>query len=239
MRTTPSARIGALTGLLYAPAFVGLLVWSGVAYPDIANDQDSVLRAVLVPQAILAVVLIGLVSWWGWWGPVLRDDRPAPGWLKVIPILFGLAIVGGLIENAAVLPTLAPSLLAVTLVATLLVGFNEELVYRGIAVVGFRASLPEWQVWLFSSLLFAALHAWNAAAGQDLASTAVQVVMTFGIGSVLYLCRRASGTIIVPMLLHGFYDSISFRLVSGVANLALIAMPVVTAAGLYAALRRS
>ncbi len=105
---------------------------------------------------------------------------------------------------------LQSSFLVWAAVGTLMVGFCEEMVYRGLAVVGFRGGYPEVRVWLFSSLLFMLLHAWNLVAGQSLAATAQQLVFTFLLGSVLYACRRSSGGLVVPILLHAAWDWTSF-----------------------------
>jgi membrane protease YdiL (CAAX protease family) len=63
---------------------------------------------------------------------------------------------------------------------------------------------------LFSTLLFVLLHAWNLVAGQGIGATAAQIVFTFALGSVLYACRRATGTLVIPMLLHAGWDWMSF-----------------------------
>ena len=98
---------------------------------------------------------------------------------------------------------------------TAMVGFSEEIAYRGLAVVGFRGGYGEVKVWLFSSILFGLLHGVNVILGQGAALTVRQVVFAFVIGSVLYAIRRISGTIIVPMVIHALWDSGSFTHVAG------------------------
>ena len=74
-------------------------------------------------------------------------------------------------------------------------------------MVAFRSGYSELHVWLFSTLLFMYLHAWNFLAGQDFGPTVAQLVFTFVVGSVLYAVRRATGTLIIPMMLHGGWIS--------------------------------
>ena len=207
-RISPRPALAWLIGLLYGPLFIGLLLSSGVDYDDIVASTDNLVKAVVIPLAILTVAVAGLVTWLGWWRPVLDDDRPAARWTIAIPIVFAVTIVIGI--DFGRVADLEPSFLVWAAVGTLMVGFCEEIVYRGIAVVGFRPAYSELRVWLFSSLLFALLHAWNLFAGQSLANTVQQLVFTFVLGSVLYACRRASGTLLVPILLHAGWDWISF-----------------------------
>lgn len=226
-RIPPSPRLAALIGLAYAPIFVALMVSSGVAYPDMSDSTDNVLRMVLIPEIIMAVGMIAVVTWLGWWGPVLKDDRSTHRWISFFPVIWVLALLGATAEQFTALQALDFRFLIATLIATLLVGFCEELVYRGTSVVGLRASRPEWQVWLFSSMMFSLLHGWNAAAGQDWADTLFQMVMTFGIGSTLYACRRATGSLIVCMVFHGLFDFFSLTTGSGIIGLSLPLMFVV------------
>ena len=74
-------------------------------------------------------------------------------------------------------------------------------------MVGFRdAGLSEWVVWLVTSVLFALLHAMNAFYGQSARTTAIQMVMSFLAGTVLYVTRMTTGTLLVAMLLHALWD---------------------------------
>ena len=52
-------------------------------------------------------------------------------------------------------------------IGTLLVGFSEELLTRGLAIVGGRGSMHEKWVWVFSGVIFGLLHAPNALFGQS------------------------------------------------------------------------
>ena len=89
---------------------------------------------------------------------------------------------------------------------TALVGFSEEITYRGLALVGFRGRYSEVKVWLFTSLLFGFLHGVNLILGQGALLTVRQLVFAFVLGSVFYAIRRISGTIVVVMVLHALWD---------------------------------
>lgn len=207
-RVTPAPWLAWVIGLVYGPVFITLLLVSGVDYDDLTVSTDNVLKAVVVPMAILTVAVAALTTWLSWWRPVLRDNRPAPRWMIAIPILFTVAIVTGI--DYGRVADLQTSFLVWAALGTLMVGFCEETVYRGLAVVGFRAGYSEVRVWLFSSLMFALLHVWNLVAGQGLAATMEQFIFTFALGSVLYACRRASGTLVIPIVLHAGWDWMSF-----------------------------
>jgi membrane protease YdiL (CAAX protease family) len=90
------------------------------------------------------------------------------------------------------------------------VGFGEEMITRGALLVGLRTNHTEVRAWLFSTLAFSALHVPNVLFGQGGAGTAGQVVLTFILGSLLWATRRLSGTLLLPMFLHGFWDSSVF-----------------------------
>ena len=58
----------------------------------------------------------------------------------------------------------------------LFVGVFEELMTRGVLLVGLRRRLPEFGVWIASCVLFGLLHLLNALAGAGIGPTLVQVV---------------------------------------------------------------
>jgi len=90
------------------------------------------------------------------------------------------------------------------------VGFSEELLTRGLAIVGGRGSMHERWVWVFSGAIFAMLHVPNAFFGQGARETAQQVVFAFAVGMTYYVTRRISGTLIVTMILHAIWDFSTF-----------------------------
>ena len=86
------------------------------------------------------------------------------------------------------------------------VGFNEEMITRGLLIVGARGTLHEGWVWFVRSLLFGLLHVPNAFFGQSVKDTVQQVFFAFGIGTAYYVTRRISGALVVTMVLHGAWD---------------------------------
>ena len=70
--------------------------------------------------------------------------------------------------------------------------------------------LPEVKVWLISTLLFPALHVPNVILGLPMSAMPIQVLLTFIFGSGMQIIRRTSGTLNLPMVLHGLWDSSLF-----------------------------
>lgn len=211
-RIVPKPWLGWVICVVYAPIFIAVMVSSGVGYDEFTDSATNLRDAAVVPLAVVTVLLVIVITVLGWWRPVLRDHLGSPRIWRLIPVLFVVALLVG--ADYQRLGKLDTEFIMWAAVAAVLVGFAEEAAYRGVALVAFRSNYSEFRVWLFSTLLFMYLHAFNFFAGQDLGPTLVQLVFTFLMGSVLYAVRRATGTLIVPMVLHGAWDFVSFTAVS-------------------------
>jgi len=207
-KVKPTALLGFAIGLGYTVLFLVLEKFLGPSYSDIGKTADSVLRGIVVPLAICTFVTAGLTSWLGWWRPVLREKPLGVKWMWAIPVLLGVVVLIG-IDWAQISAVGAPYLLWLA-VGTLLVGFNEEIVYRGLALVAFRGAYKEVYVWLLTSVLFGLLHGANVFLGQALVPTIQQMVFAFVLGGVFYVVRRVTGVLAIPMILHALWDFGSF-----------------------------
>ncbi|RLE24665.1 MAG: hypothetical protein DRJ50_04330 [Actinobacteria bacterium] len=210
MRVTPTPKLAWALGILYAPIFIALLIGFGGDYDEIGNSADNFFSAVVIPMGILTVAIVALTTWLGWWRPVISDDRPTPRWMLAVPIVMAIGIAGSIAVDLGRTSDLDTSFLLWLTIGTLLIGFCEEMVYRGLTIVGFRSGHREVRVWLFTTLLFAVLHLWNLAAGQGLMGTIQQFGYTFVLGSVYYVIRRSTGTILIPILIHAGWDWTGF-----------------------------
>jgi membrane protease YdiL (CAAX protease family) len=134
-------------------------------------------------------------------------EKAGPRWLLVGPIVMLLLAIVGLATSDKSAVTMSMFWLA--LLGSLLVGFCEELATRGALLVGLRGSLTEPWVGFLSTLLFGLMHLpnWVFGAGPG---AAFQVVLAFGGGTILYLTRQLTGSLIFAMLLHGIWDFSSF-----------------------------
>ena len=205
MRIKPRWWIGIVVLLAYAVWVMAAWIWRGVDYRQIASET-SLVQAVIQPLGIAAVLLAVFNSWAGWWRATLfethRVRRPLLLAVLLLAMLGFIAATLGSTDFAAI--TLRH--LALVAVATLLVGFCEEMVSRGILLVSLRGSLrSEAWVWFVSSAMFGLLHATNAFFGVGPLAL-VQVVLAFCVGSGLYLLRRLGGTLLLPMLVHAAWD---------------------------------
>lgn len=101
------------------------------------------------------------------------------------------------------------STILLALVAALAIGVNEEIVTRGILLVGLRNSgVAEWVAWLTTVAVFSLLHLVNLLGGGNL--TILLVTVTGA--TLLYVARRVFGNLFVPIGLHALYDTAFFLL---------------------------
>jgi membrane protease YdiL (CAAX protease family) len=208
VRVQPSVRIGIALAIGYAALFGVLFKISGVGYDDLSASAENVRNAVVIPLTIIAIVLIALTTFFGWWKPVLRDKKRVTGWLIIVPIALVVITLAGM--NYVGLSESDAELLLWIGIAVTLVGFSEELMFRGLIVVSFRSTMKESHVWLWSSVAFSLLHLTNVLLGQAIVPTATQMAVTFVLGSGLYIARRTTGLLVVPMIIHLVWDYSAF-----------------------------
>lgn len=239
-RVEPSAGIGLAVVVAYMLVFNGLQLVAGVDYADYFDTAGNTWRAVVIPLAAGAVLLVAFVVWSGW-DLVWQDPARLPmGWtLRVAPLLFalGLALRFAGVDWAAV-----PSdLLLPIALSGVLVGFCEETLFRGIVLRCLRTTRrPEAMAVLWTSLVFGAFHVGNLLFGQSAAEVLLQVVMASTAGVILYLFRRWTGVLVAAMAAHGLWDASLFLIADhDTGNLAgsvatLLALVLVPLAGLVA-----
>lgn len=198
--------------LLYAGYLVIFFTtWTinGVDYNRIGESAETTRLWYAAPTLFGGAFLAIAISLLGWWRKVLFDDtKSGPRWVWILPIAMAAIIVNNLLAVPSA--GISAELLLWSILGAVGVGFGEEMITRGSMVVGLRSRFSEEKVWLFSTLLFSALHIPNVFFGLPMWAMPFQVLLTFIMGSGLYVIRRVSGTLLLPMILHGLWDSTLF-----------------------------
>jgi membrane protease YdiL (CAAX protease family) len=211
MRIKPSALTALAAILGYLVVVFGVWVATGLKYDEVGDTVENVQKGVVLAIGLGVVYLVIVTTALGWWKPAIHEPRKVGGgWMWIIP---GLLVVGAALNLVATKWGEIDGVGSYVLwlgIGTLFVGFSEELVTRGLAIVGGRGSMHEKWVWVFSGAIFAALHVPNALFGQDVGPTLQQVVFAFAVGLTYYVTRRIAGTLIVTMALHALWDFSTF-----------------------------
>lgn len=206
-RLKPNLLNGLLIALLYTVYFTVALMLSGVGYEHITDNAYNVLKAIILPLAGGAVLLTVIAKWSGWWKDLWHDEYKIKGhrWMHLFAIIMVIGIISNLVASKFGNTTL--QMVGYIFIGTALVGYAEELLFRGILLRGARGSgLSELKVMLVVAFSFALFHGVNFFLGQNIVSTLQQVAFAFFIGAVFYMIFRKSGLLIVPMILHGLWD---------------------------------
>ena len=90
----------------------------------------------MIPIAVSGVFAIGIATWLGWWQQIIHEPLRTQRWVRIVPVALLLAAAIGT-SWANLLDQKAELALALV-VLVLIVGFTEELMFRGIGVVTFR-----------------------------------------------------------------------------------------------------
>ena len=215
LRVRPTALIGFAVAIGYVALFTVLELIMKVPYTQIGTTTDSVVRGIVIPMVVTTAVMAVLTSVLGWWRPVMREKPLGVKWLWAIPAILMVMVLAGI--NYTQLGALGLPFLGALALGTAMVGFNEEITYRGVALVGFRGQYKEVWAWFLTSLLFGLLHGANLVLGQSLALTIRQVVIAFVMGSIFYVARRVTGSLLFMMVIHALWDFGSFTVQGGYA----------------------
>lgn len=207
---------------LTAVAALGVyVVWQAIttglqvagAGPDAIDLLDLVRQGVAPSLAAASLFLLAVlvVFRWGREAGLAR----APGWgaLRVIwPWLLFLALFAASALNAG-LPPLSVTLFI--LVNTALVGWSEEVMFRGLWLRGLHRSAGVWAAILGSSLIFGAMHLFNVFLTGDLQGAALQATAAFLSGVFLAAVRLRTGSLWTGIVLHALWDAGTFLVAAG------------------------
>lgn len=201
---------GIAIAVLYAAVFLVAGLISGVDYDNISQSSSNVVGFVVIPVGLGILVTLAVTARWGWWHQLFHeDDRlTRPRWRWLIPAF----VSGTILVTLIVAPwdEFPVGLVLLILIGTLMVGFAEEIIFRGYVLLGARARYTEVGAWFFSSAAFGLLHGLNIISGQAVGLTLKQIVLAFVLGSGFYLIRRITGLLVVCMVLHGLWDFSTF-----------------------------
>lgn len=179
----------------------------GIDYDRIFDSTQNLLIGAVVRVGITAAIftVIGVFLNRSWGGVYVQDVPRLPGWMWVIPLLLAGAAVLRIAGNDwGARGALYMLLLAI---ATLFVGIAEETAFRGIVVRALRGPTSnEFAVMVGSSVLFGVMHGINILNGAEVGPTLVQIGIATISGASLYITLRLTGSLLMPILLHGLID---------------------------------
>ncbi|MGI9646877.1 MAG: CPBP family intramembrane glutamic endopeptidase [Ilumatobacteraceae bacterium] len=207
MKVRPSLAVALAVFVGYVVVWIGtarLIGGSDLEYAEAFKNLDDTRPLV---YGLIAGALFGIIvtTAFGWWKEVLGERRTVTGWFRFIPLIVFLAIAAT--TDWGNFGNIDGSLLAWSAAAGILVGFSEELTFRGLEVVnGRKAKMTEAKVCLVSTVLFGAIHVPNFVLGADIGPSIGQAFLAATTGLLFYISRRTTGTILVPMILHGLWD---------------------------------
>ncbi len=133
------------------------------------------------------------------------------------PWLLFLALFAASALNAGLPPA---SVTLFILANTLLVGWSEEVMFRGIWLRGLFRSFGIWVAILGSSLIFGAIHVLNVFLTGDLRGALLQAGAAFLSGVFLAAVRLRTGSLWTGIVLHGLWDAGTFLVAAGATTAA-------------------
>lgn len=207
--SSTALRNGLVIYATYLAIFYSLWLFTGVDYTAIGRDETSIRMWYALPTLAGSLFVVATITYLRQWKPTLYESkRSGPAWVNILPIsMLIIILINFTNTNGA---NVTPGLLIWSILGGVGVGIGEEIITRGSLLIGLRAHFTENKAWLYSTLAFAALHIPNVLFGLGFAQMLLQLVLAFIMGSGFYAMRRTTGTLIVPIILHGLWDSSIF-----------------------------
>jgi membrane protease YdiL (CAAX protease family) len=185
----------------------------GVPYDKWGDSGRNLFFGAGISLIVATILLAITTTLLGWWRPALFDvARSHHKWPIFVPIVLALL---ALVNLASTDWAAYDGAFFAASVVLLLVGFTEELTTRGLLLVALRSKLSEPWVWFITSAAFGLMHSLNFFSGQALVPTVQQVVSAFLIGTVFYVLRRTTGSLVWVMALHAVWDFSAFAVGHG------------------------
>lgn len=157
----------------------------------------------LVAAVAVLVAVIAVRKW--------RDlglQGPLPGSLRLLWFPALILLLMALFSVSRGLP--AAPVMAMVIFNTALVGFSEEVMFRGIFYSALRDRLNIWPAIVWTSVVFGAVHVLNGFLTGDFVSSGIQALAAATSGLVFIAIRLRTGSLWVAILYHALWDWVLF-----------------------------
>ena len=154
---------------------------------------------------LLSVIAALLLTKMGWWQAVgFRWPNRLRDLWYFVPLLLPavITLIVGLEVTSLVL-------LAEFFVITLLIGFAEEAIFRGLMLHALKAT-GFWQAAIITALLFGLSHALNGLAGKSMVETGAQIFYAVAFGFTFAALVLKKGILWPLVIVHCLIDFASF-----------------------------
>ncbi len=199
----------ALLGALIYTIIIGAGMYISYHIKGIGYESPKIINTLWWVEIILTLWTIFLaVKFFSWKeiGFVKLDKKQIWWFVPSLVIVFAMLIAGAYAFFTGNLSNSQLQQIGLIGFTTLLVGFSEELMYRGIVFSTFLKTHSKTKTILISAVAFSLLHSVNIFAGLSLTQMLLQLLMTFvfGLFSALIFMRIKS---ILPLILfHWLWD---------------------------------
>lgn len=198
------------------PVLFGLALFAGVVVFSIATHLllaplTSILSVDMLniwASVIVSAVFAGLTTAMGWWRET-GFRKPGNLALLLLPAAVAATLYGGVKVTGA-------GAWATIIIAAVLTGFLEEIIYRGLIL---RAFLPggAMKAAVASSLFFSAMHLLNLVDGAPLGETLAQLAVAISTGIFMAGLTVRTGSIWPAIAYHTLHDLIIWMGQGGLA----------------------
>lgn len=205
-----SPKISILSAIAYI-AIMGIGMYTMHHVFNYAYDDANMVKVLIFVEIILSGFAIFVTNkFYGWKNIGFKKINFkkliwfVPHLLVVISMLF--VFIQSFISNIDSVDTDKALLIALVGLTTLLVGFSEEVMFRGIVLRGFTNKGKLYTGLLASSFMFALLHSVNVFGGLEIQNVQNQLVMTFIAGAFFAPLAIKLNNIIPIIIFHWIWD---------------------------------
>ena len=158
-----------------------------------------------------ALFLVCVIRFFNWRDLGLRG--PQAGTLRLLWLPFLILALMGILAVLSGLPPVP--VVVMILLNTLLVGFSEEVMFRGIFYSALRDRVSIWPSILWTSVAFGAVHVLNGFVTGDFGTATIQAFAAAASGLVFIAIRLRTGSLWVAIAYHALWDWILFIGIAG------------------------
>lgn len=196
--------------------WVALTLGWGFWQPHDDHELVDTVRAGLSWNILIAgLFLLAVTLACGWKDIGFARPRPARAlWLLWFPSLYVVLFL----SVVTYMGWPQPQVLGFLAINTLLVGFSEELAFRGVLLRALLTRLPVWPAIWISVVAFGSVHVLNVFVTGDLLAAATQAVAAGMSGLLFTAIVLRTGSIVPAMLFHALWDFATLSMLAGITE---------------------